>query len=117
MNNILIIFWNILFLYILLETEAIYKWSKLFKLKFMKYNEFEEKIDIYGEYKFFLAARYPNFLVSLLTCQECLAVWINIIQFIIIPEVLGGWWYFGVNCVFTITGISYFKYLLKKFYE
>ena len=82
MNNLLIIFWNVLILYVLLETDAIYKWAKLFKLKFFKYKEFEEKKEIYQKYQYFIRSKYPNFIVSLVTCQECLAIWLNIMQFV-----------------------------------
>ena len=117
MNNILFIFWNILILYILLETDAIYKWAKLFKLKCFKYQEFEEKQAIFQRYQYFLSSKYPNFIVSLITCQECLAIWLNIMQFVFFSNLLGGWMAFGLNCIATLYGASVFKYLLKKTYE
>jgi hypothetical protein len=117
MYNLLFIGWNILILYILLETDAVFKWAKLFKLNFFKYKEFEESQAIYGKYQYFLSSRYPNFIVSLLTCQECLCIWLNIVGFIIFSDYLGGIWAFGLTTLLSLIGIALFKYILKKLYE
>jgi hypothetical protein len=117
MNNLLIIFWNVLILYVLLETDAIYKWAKLFKLKFFKYKEFEEKKEIYQKYQYFIRSKYPNFFNSLIFCQECLGIWIVLCESVLFKSQMGGWIMFGENCIFTLCGISVFKYLLKKMYE
>jgi len=117
MYNFYFIYWVILILYILLETDAVLKWAELFKLKMFKYKEFNEKRDIYGKYTFFLNAKYPNFLVSLLTCQECLCVWLNIIGFSIFSNYLNGWVAFAPDVLLSLMGIAAFKKILKNLYE
>ena len=119
MNNILIIFWIVLAMYVLFETEAFVKWAKLFKLKFLKYEEFEEKAQLFNGLKYtdFLLMKYNNFFINLLACQECLTIWVNIFLFLFFANEFGGWFFFGVNTVLSLIGIAYFKYLLKKWYE
>ena len=57
------------------------------------------------------------FFIKLITCQECFAVWLNIIIFFIWAKELGGWSFISINIIFSILGIGYLKYLLKKTYE
>lgn len=106
-------------MYVLFETDAFVKWAKLFKLKFLKYEEFEEKCLLFNGLKYtdFLLMKYDNFLIHLLTCQECLTVWINIFMFLFFGNSFGGWLFFGVNTIFSLIGTAYFKRLLKKLYE
>ena len=119
MNIILFIFWIALVLYVLLETDAIPKWAELFGLTCFKYNEFKEKQQMFGDlkYKNFLATYYPSFPIFLLTCQECLCIWLNILGFCFLPAFLGGWSYFGVASVGSLVCIAGLNFVLKKLYE
>jgi hypothetical protein len=119
MLNIISVFWIILFLYIYFETSAIVEWSKLLKLKFIKYKEYEESIKMFPDLKYpdFLAMRYDNFFIKLITCQECLCIWINIILFLFFNSFLGGWLFFSINTIASLFGIALFKFSMKRFYE
>lgn len=119
MNNLISIFWIVLFLYIYFETDALVSWGKLLKLKFLKYEEFEEKQKIFSDIRYtdFLIMKYSNFFIKLITCAECLCVWINIILFIFLNQDLGGWRFFAVNTIGSLLGFAFFKFVLKKLYE
>lgn len=119
MNIILFIFWITLVLYVLLETDAVPKWAALFRLKFFKYEEWETKSGIFGgiDYKTFLSTNYKNFFIYLVTCQECLCVWLNIIGFLIWSKHFGGWSYFGISVIGSLMSIAALKFVLRKFYE
>lgn len=119
MNNIISIFWIILFLYIYFETEALISWAKLLKLKFFKYEEYEEKQKIFPDIKYtdFLIMKYNNFIIKLITCAECLSVWINIFLFLFFSNELGGWRFLAVNIIGSLFGFAFFKFILKKMYE
>jgi hypothetical protein len=108
--------WYILTTYILIETQAVPQWARLLRLKFLKYNEyfeFSKSSEIPIRYSHFLLLKYNNFFISLITCSECLLVWLNIIGTLI----MGGWMFFGVNCLSSILGLASFKFILKKLYE
>lgn len=119
MNNLISIFWVILFLYIYFETDALVSWAKLLKLKFLKYEEYEEKSKIIMGLKYtdFILMKWDNFFAKLVSCPECSCVWINIILFMVFNESLGGWRFFAVNTIGSLLGFVFFKYLLKKLYE
>lgn len=119
MNIILFIFWIIMILFIILETDAIPKWAEFLKFRCMKYAEFNEKRKIFPDlkYKNFLSAYHSNFFVALFTCQECLCVWLNILGFICFGKYIGGWAYFGISTIGSLLGIAFFNFLLKKIYE
>ena len=120
MFNILFISWVVFILYILLETDVIPQYSELFKLKFMKYKEFNKQKEVMGgdtKYKYFLLSRYRNFFINLITCQECLCVWLNIVGFLIASKHFGGWFMFAPTTLGCILGIALFNFILRKFYE
>jgi len=119
MTNILFISWIALILYVLLETDAPVKYAEFFGLKVVKYKEFKEKKDMFPDlkYKNFLSTYYGNFLVYLLTCQECLCVWLNIIGFLIFPHWLHGWAFFGITTIGSLFLIALFNFILRKLYE
>lgn len=119
MNIILFIFWIALVLYVLLETDAVPKWAQFFGLKFFKYKEWEEKNKTFGgvTYKHYLSTYHKNFFTSLVTCQECLCVWLNILGFIFFHSFLGGWWYFGLTTIGSLVTIAVVKFVLQKLYE
>ena len=113
------IFWVVLILYVLLETEAVPKWGEFLNIKCLKCDEYKEKQKIFGDikYKTFLQTVYPNFFIHLLCCQECLCVWLNIVGFIIFSDKLGGWENFGVTTLASFIAIAAFNFILKKLYE
>lgn len=119
MNNVLSVFWVILFLYIYFETNALVSWGKLLKLKFIKYDEYEESQKMFTDIKYtdFLMMKYDNFFIKLISCQECICVWLNIFLFLFFNQDLGGWRFFAVNTVGSLFGIAFFKFVLKKLYE
>jgi len=120
MNNILFIFWVTLVLYVLLETDAVPKWARFLDVKWLKYEEYEKKQEMFGselKYRVFLSSNYKNFFVFLLTCQECLCVWLNIIGFNIFKSELGGWGFFGVTTIFSLVTIAALNFILRKLYE
>lgn len=119
MSNVLSVFWVILFLYIYFETNALVSWGKLLKLKFLKYEEYEEKskIMIGLKYTDFILMKWDNFFVKLISCPECLCVWINAILFLFFNQDMGGWRFFAVNTVVSLLGFAFFKFMLKKLYE
>lgn len=106
-------------LYVLLETDAVPKWAGVLGLRFFKYQEFKDKQGLFGDmkYKNFLASSYPNFFIYLLTCQECLCVWLNIIGFIFFPQALSGWGFFGITTIGSLIAIATLNRLLRKLYE
>ena len=119
MNIILFIFWITLVLYVLLETDAVPKWAEAFGLKFFKYEEWKAKNEMFGglSYKTFLSMNYGNFFVYLVTCQECLCVWLNILGFILFPSFVGGWAFFGITVIGSLISIAVVNFILKKLYE
>jgi hypothetical protein len=119
MINLLFVFWVILFLYIYFETSAVIEWGKFLKLKFLKYEDYEQSLKIFPDLKYtdFLMMKYDNFFVKLITCQECLCIWINIIIFLIFNSILGGWLLFGANSIMCLIGAALFKFIMKKLYE
>lgn len=119
MTIILFIFWTALVLYILLETDVVPKWAEFLGLKFFKYDEWNTKREMFGDLKYstFLATYYKNFFIQLLTCQECLCVWLNILGFMFFPAVIGNWWFFGITTVGSLIAIAALNFTLKKLYE
>lgn len=119
MNNLFLIGWITVIIYILHETDAVPKWAKLLRLKFLKFDEYDKRQGIFSDlkYRHFLCAKYPNFFVELMTCQECLCVWLNILGYAFFAQFLGGWETFGVTIVISWMAIGAFKKLLGKIYE
>ena len=84
--NLFLICNLIALMYVWFETDAFIEWGKLFKLKFLKYKEYDDIKSsslsaIAGKnYCDFLLYKYPgHFLVKLITCPTCLSVWVNIL--------------------------------------
>jgi hypothetical protein len=118
MNNVFLVCWIVFLLYVLLETDAIPKWGKFLRLKFLKYQEYEKSCAIFGSlaYRHFLLSKYPNFFVFLFACQECLAVWFTIFGYAAFYTELGGWKTFGITVIGSWVGIAFLKWILKKLY-
>jgi hypothetical protein len=120
MNNFFLVGWIVAILYVLLETDAVPKWGKLLRLKFLHIDEYEKKHSMFGskyKYPIFLSANYPNFLVYLLTCQECLCVWLNILGYAAFHDSLRGWKTFGLSVLASWLAIASFNKVTKKLYE
>ena len=113
------VFWVTILLYILLETDAPVEYCKFLHLKFTKYKQFEEKQQLFPDLKYsqFLAANYPNFFIKLVTCSECLAVWMNYFGFLCFSKDLGGWQFLGLTILGSWISFAGLKFILKKLYE
>lgn len=64
------------------KTDFIIVYGKLFHMeKILKIDEYEKtkKMDLELKYHVFLATRYKNFFVKLITCQICLSTWLSIL--------------------------------------
>jgi hypothetical protein len=100
-------------LYIWFDTEAFAEYSKIFKLKFTKYEEFYKFKELAPtiSYSDFLITKYNSFLTRLLACPSCLTVWLVFFCFC-----LSG---FSFNPFFTVIScwIGYYglSWLVKKF--
>lgn len=119
MQQITFIFWITVLLYILLETDAVVEYARFLRLKCTKYNLFEEKQQLFPDLKYsqFLAANYPNFFVRLVTCGECLAVWLNYFGYLWFSKDLGGWQFLGLTIIGSWISLAGLKFILKKLYE
>lgn len=69
------------------------------------------------KYLDYLLMKKNNFFIQLITCQECLCVWLNVIAFLIFRESLGGWRFLGLNVIMSLIAIATFKKIMKKMYE
>ena len=72
-------------LYIWFDADAVVEWAKLFRIKFLKYREYDENkkkplpMLAAQTYPEFLAYNYNDyFLIRLITCPVCFTVWLNI---------------------------------------
>jgi len=119
MNKILFIAWVVLVLYLFLETDAVPKWAEFLKIKWLRYDGLKEKREFFPDlkYKNYLSTYHPNFFTSLVCCQECLCVWLNIIGFSVFGNQLGGWSWFGILTLGSLISIAGLNFILKKFYE
>jgi len=74
------------FLYIVFDTDALLEYSKILRLKFVRYKEFEEfkKVMPTCEYNQFLLIKYPNFFTKLITCPICIVVWLACISSVVL---------------------------------
>ena len=98
--------------YILLDTNAVVEYSKLFKLKFFHYQEyFAQNKSFPLNYQEFLLLKYDNFWTELFSCSICLSVWLNIIGYLIF------WLNFrniGFNIFFSWILYFWLKSFIKK---
>lgn len=86
MDALLSTLWVSFVLYLLYETDAVYKYLKLFKwvpllgrlTHMWEYEYFNDKPDAkHGiSYRTFMETRYPSFLLDMVTCRYCLGVWL-----------------------------------------
>ena len=108
--SIVFISWVVFLLYIIYDTDAIKEYLSLFNIKYYKEKEFKESKDSGQpwDYSTFLLLKYNCFLVRLLTCPICVAVWLNIAVLIFIDfkyfagSVILSWvGYFGLRKALT----------------
>ena len=84
MEIIYAIFWTIFCLFIWFETDAIIRYSRVFRLTSLfndlkKYKEHQEESLEPLDYLDFVRNEHPNsFFIALLTCQSCLGFWISL---------------------------------------
>lgn len=76
------ILWIIFLLFIIFNTDVVYNYAKLFRLKFMKIKEFEsyKKDNPKCDYFNFLRIYHSSFFVNLFTCKNCILFWICLIS-------------------------------------
>lgn len=104
MTNLYIVFLIVSALYIWFDTSAFVDWAKLFRLKFLRYDDYlEARNSALGKitassYPDFLAIKYKgNFFIKLITCPTCLAVWLNLISVFFLPRAIS----IGIDIVAT----------------
>ena|SRR5438045_6160981 len=99
--------------YLWFDTDAFIEYAKLLRLRFAKYEEYEQmKSTIPSmEYVNFLLMKYNNFFTRLISCPVCVIVWLNLIQFLLYKNfslsghiILSWIGYFGLRKV-----LQYFK--------
>jgi len=78
---------SVVLIYLLLETDALYEYLKLFRItKILKiekpYLEFKVKFEYFNFLKYLLIHK-NNFITRLVNCPICLSIWINVIFYLI----------------------------------
>jgi len=121
--DIILILNLIVLLYIWFDTDAVSEWGGLFKLKFLKYDEYTQARQgpmsqmIGDSYCSWLAQAYDRyFVIRLITCPICFTVWVNIavscVFYSIIPL-----WMWGPNIIMSWIGYHSLRWILKKLNE
>ena len=104
----------IIFFYILYDTDAIPEYSKLFRLKFLKYEEFfkEKSINFSSilNYPQFLLKKWPNFGTKLFECYICLTIWFSFLFSVIFNE----WKFMPLQILSVWIGYPLLTFILKK---
>ncbi len=118
MNNVFLVLNLVAILFIWHDTDAIAEWSKLFRLKFMKYEEFEKnKASAFpcGMYSEFIACQYGSgsFIIRLITCPVCFSVWCNVLLTLLFIQKSPAN-ALGANIVLTWVVYHLVKLLVKK---
>ena len=92
------IFYAVFFMHVWFDTDAFLEYSRLFRLKkafkidsWEKYREINPKI----EYLEYLSIKHSSFFTRLISCRQCLLVWISII----LAVVFGMFFWFPVTYV------------------
>jgi hypothetical protein len=100
------ILYAVFFMHVWFDTDAFVEYSKLFRLKkifkidlWEKYREINPRID-YLEY---IRIKHTSFFIRLITCKQCLLVWISIA----LGAAFGMIFWFPVTylCAYTIYNI------------
>ena len=104
----------IVFFYVIFETDAIPEYAKLFKLKFLKYEEFfKEKGSNFAtilNYPGFLLKKWPNFGTKLFECYICLTIWACLFFSVITNE----WKGLPFNIIGVWIGYPLLTFILRK---
>lgn len=116
MNNIFILFNIICILYCLYDTDFFPEYAKLFRCKFLKYEEYFKSLNspIKLNYFEFISYKYPNFLTKLLSCPTCISVWLCILSLFLCNS---SWTNLGFELIFVWVGYAGLRKILKKLYE
>jgi hypothetical protein len=134
-DNISLVFYIIVFLYIWFQTDALVEWAGLFRFKFLKYKEFNDTkksalsslaaktyIDFllfnYGSPKDDKWWSYlQGFFIRLITCPVCFTVWINVMAWCIFYHSWNAFHLLSFNIVASWYGYHKLKKVLDKLNE
>jgi hypothetical protein len=64
------------------DTDAFVEYSKVFKLgKFLKINEWESYLSVNMKISYleYIRMKHSNFITKLISCEDCLLVWVSIL--------------------------------------
>lgn len=119
--DLMLVFNLVVILYIWFETEAFVEWAALFRLKCLKYNEFQANkknpspIFSSQTYPQFLETNYgpKSFFVRMITCPTCFSVWCNIALLCVFHSKVVILW-FGPNVLLTWLGYALLRWILLK---
>jgi len=108
-------------LYIWFDTDAFPEWASLFRLKFLKYQDYEETRrsplgkSLIKTYTDFLLFKYSSsFFIKLITCPICFSAWVNIGALLVFYKYAGGISLIGINIIITWIGYYLVKITLQK---
>jgi hypothetical protein len=110
-------------LYIWFDADAVVEWAKLFRLKFLKYQEYDankksvlpfQAAQTYPEFLVFNYGQY--FLIRLITCPVCFTVWLNIALLGVFHREIGTLM-LGPNILLSWLGYHSLKKVLAKLNE
>ena len=100
--------------YLIYDTDAIPEYAKLFRLKFLKYEDFfKEKSSNFSSvfnYQQFLLKKWPNFGTKLFECYICLTVWASLSFSVITNE----WKSLFFNIIGIWIAYPLLTFILKK---
>lgn len=123
-KDLALLFSIVSFLYVWFNTDAFIEYGRLFRLKFLRYEDYERsKKTLFAStipnynYLTFIGFEYDNFLVRIIVCPICLAVWVNLISIGVIYHSLGAYKLFGFNLIATWLGYFLLAKLIKKLNE
>jgi len=110
MSIIITITWSIFILFIWFKTNAFVEYCKVLRLgKILKINNWEvyrlETTNL--KYLEYISLKHKNFITSLISCVDCILVWIVLINSIIFDTI----YYYPITYI-----ISYFLYKIIKKY-
>ena len=108
-------------LYIWFDADAVVEWAKLMRLKFLKYQEYDENkkspvpMIAAQSYTEFLMYRYGanSFLIRLITCPICFTVWCNIALLCVFHHKVSVLW-LGPNILASWLLYHSLKWVLQK---
>ena len=106
-SDMTMVFGLVAILFIWFDTTAFTEWARLLRISFF-YKDFEavQKSPtghiVAPTYIDYLLNKYnKSFLIKMITCSECLTVWVNVIAMIIFHNSIGGWSQLPMNLFLT----------------